>query len=238
MENNLRVLRAMKRITQEKLVSSLGVTRQTIHAIENETLEAIRSFGTPEWGPALKGWVVQKGKLIERYEKRKKKHLISVELPGGAAIDLSPGKHNILQAKIIEEFLPRFCPKASVVYVGDTARKLLCVDEDLLKYLKIPITEHDKLPDVVLYDETRTLLFLIEAVTAHGPLSAKRQIELEKTMSECKVDRVYVSSFPDFREFKKHIDNIAWDTEVWIADNPDHMIHFNGPKFFTVYGER
>ena len=35
MENNLRVLRAMKRITQKDLASSLGVTRQTIHAIEN-----------------------------------------------------------------------------------------------------------------------------------------------------------------------------------------------------------
>ncbi len=209
----------------------------TVYAIESSTLEAIRKYGTLEWGPALKEWITEKGKLIERYEKRKKKHLISVELPDGAVIDLSPGKHNILQAKIIGEFLPRFCPKASVVYVGDTASKLLSVDKGLLKDLKITITEHDKLPDVVLYDETKKLLLLIEAVTAHGPLSAKRQIELEKTLLECKVNKVYVSSFPDFREFKKHIGNIAWDTEVWIADNPDHMIHFNGPKFFTVYGQ-
>lgn len=210
---------------------------KTVYAAESDTLEVIRKFGTLEWDPALKTWVSQKGKLIDRYEKRKKKHLISVNLPSGNAIKLSPGKHNILQAKIIEDFLPIFCPKASVAYIGDTARKLLSVDKALLSNLRIPITEHDKLPDVVLYNKTKKLLFLIEAVTAHGPLSAKRQIELEKTLSECKVNKVYVSSFPDFREFKKHIDNIAWDTEVWIADNPDHMIHFNGPKFFTVYGQ-
>ena len=35
MENNLRVLRAIKNITQEDLASSVGVTRQTILAIEN-----------------------------------------------------------------------------------------------------------------------------------------------------------------------------------------------------------
>ena len=79
------------------------------------------------------------------------------------------------------------------------------------------------------------LLPLIEAVTAHGPLSPKRQIELEETLKDCKAKRVYISAFPDFYEFKRHIDNIAWETEVWTENNPDHMIHFNGPKFFTVY---
>ena len=103
--------------------------------------------------------------------------------------------------------------------------------------MKIPITKHDKLPDVVLYDSQKNHLFLIEAVTTHGPLSPKRQIELEDTLRYCKAKRIYISAFPDFREFKRHIDNIAWETEVWIENNPDHMIHFNGPKFFTVYGD-
>lgn len=210
---------------------------KTVYAIESDTLAVIRKFGTLEWSPALKRWVAQKGQLVDRYEKRKKKHLISVNMPGGAAISLSPGKHNILQAGIIEHFMPRFCPNASVVYIGDTARKLLSVDENLLEELKIPITEHDKLPDVVLFDKTKRLLILIEVVTAHGPLSPKRQIELEKTLTDCDAKRVYISAFPDFSEFKRHIDNIAWDTEVWIENNPDHMIHFNGPKFFTVYGQ-
>jgi len=158
-------------------------------------------------------------------------------LPDGTHVDFSPGKHNKLQANIIKKFRARFCPKADVLYVGDTAKKLLYVNEDLLNDLKIPITKHDKLPDVVLYDPQKKHIFLIEAVTAHGPLSPKRQIELEGVLEYCKVKRIYISAFPDFREFKRHIDNIAWETEVWIENNPDHVIHFDGTKFFAVYGD-
>ena len=208
---------------------------KTVYEITGEALDAIRRYNTSDWEVALKKFVKDKGKLIERYNRRKKKFLISVDLPDGKLIDFSPGKHNKLQAKIIKEFRWRFCPNTEVVYVGDAARKLLHLDEKLLKELEITITRHDKLPDVVLYDPQKNYLFLIEAVTAHGPLSPKRQIELEDILKTCKAKRVYISAFPDFREFKKHSDNIAWDTEVWIEDNPDHMIHFNGPKFFTVY---
>ncbi len=209
----------------------------TVYAATDEALAIIRKYGTHECERALQEFVEGKGRLVDRYEKRKNKHLISVDMPDGSLVKFSPGKHNELQARIIKEFRPRFCPDTKVVYVGDTAKKLLYVDDGLLKELKIPITEHDKLPDVVLYDRQKDRLVLIEAVTAHGPLSSKRQIELEKTLERCRARRIYVSAFPDFREFKRHIDNIAWETEVWIASNPDHMIHFNGPKFFTVYGE-
>ena len=210
---------------------------RTVYTIENDTLKVIKKYKTSGWNSALAEWIKQKGKLIDRYERRRQKQLISVDLPRGPSLNFSPGKHNKLQAQVITEFRARFCPKTSVVYVGDTARKLLHLDKNLLMELKIPITEHDKLPDVVLFDRKRHILFLIEAVTAHGPLSPKRQIELEQTLKYCDARRIYVSAFPDFAEFKKHISNIAWDTEVWISDNPDHMIHFNGPKFFTVYGE-
>ncbi len=91
------------------------------------------------------------------------------------------------------------------------------------------------MPDVVLYDEQKDHIFLIEAVTTHGPISPKRQVELGDVLKKCKAAKIYISAFLDFREFKRHIDNIAWETEVWIANNPDHMIHFNGPKFFTTY---
>ncbi len=131
----------------------------------------------------------------------------------------------------------RFCPYTKVVYVGDAARKMLFTDANLINELKIPITEHDKLPDVILYDRQKNQLFLIEAVTVHGPLSPKRQQELEDTLKDCTAMRIYVSVFPDFREFKRHIDNIAWETEVWIENNPDHMIHFNGLKFVTAYSD-
>jgi len=208
-----------------------------VYQVSDGALAVIRKFDSTNWEKAVKNFTDKKGKLIERYEKRKKKYSISVNLPNGSLVNFSPGKHNELQVKIIQDFRARFCPNTEVVYVGDTARKMLHIDTPLLKKLKIPITKHDKLPDVVLYDAKKNILILIEAVTAHGPLSPKRQIELEETLKDCKAKRIYVSAFPDFREFKKHIDNIAWETEVWIQDNPDHMIHFNGPKFFNVYHE-
>ena len=207
----------------------------TVYQISDDALDVIRKFDSYNWEQAVKDFTDRKGKLIERYEKRKKKHSISVDLPNGSLVSFSPGKHNELQVKIIKDFRARFCPNAKVVYVGDTARKMLHIDTALLSKLKIPITRHNKLPDVVLYDSQKNLLILLEAVTAHGPLSPKRQIELEETLKDCKAKRIYVSAFPDLREFKKHIDNIAWETEVWIENNPDHMIHFNGPKFFTIY---
>jgi adenine-specific DNA-methyltransferase len=44
-----------------------------------------------------------------------------------------------------------------------------------------------------------------------------------------------VTAFPDRVTFRKFAKDIAWETEVWIADNPDHMIHFNGDKFLGPY---
>ena len=92
-------------------------------------------------------------------------------------------------------------------------------------------SEHDKLPDVELYDEKRQWLFLIEAVTSHGPMTPKRVVELGKMFARCKAGCIYVSAFPDFAEFRKHLKHIAWETEVWIAEIPDHLIHFNGDRF-------
>ncbi|MBA3044764.1 MAG: restriction endonuclease [Candidatus Thermoplasmatota archaeon] len=207
----------------------------TVYIISDEALNTIKGFGTGSWKRGLNKFISKQGRLVDKYEKRKKSHVIPVDLPDGIQINFTPGKHNELQAKILIEFRSRFCYNTSVVYVGDAAKKMLFLDESILRELKIPITQHDKLPDIVLYDEEKNNLILIEAVTSHGPLSPKRHIELEKTLAKSGSRRIYISAFPNFKEFKKHIDNIAWDTEVWIEDNPDHMIHFNGPKFFTVY---
>lgn len=207
----------------------------TVYNITHEALKLVKSYGSSDWDGALHGFVTKKGRLIERYEKRKNNNLIELKTSAGNLIKFSPGKHNELQVRIIKELVPRFCSKAKLVYVGDTARKLLFEDKKLLKKLSIPITKHDKLPDVVFYDEARNHLFLIEAVTSHGPISPKRQVELIEALKKCKAQKIYISTFPDFHEFKRHTDNIAWETEVWIASNPDHMIHFNGPKFFSAY---
>ena len=207
----------------------------TVYNISKEALSVIVKYKTSSFKKELQDFILKKGKLIDRYEKRKTKEQLKLITLQGNTITFSPGKHNELQVNIIKELLPRFCSDAKLVYVGDTARKLLFREETLLSTLNIPITKHEKLPDVVLFNEKKNQLFLIEAVTSHGPVSPKRQVELKEVLKDCKSIRIYISAFPNFHGLKKHMDNIAWETEVWVADNPDHMIHFNGPKFFSAY---
>ncbi len=88
---------------------------------------------------------------------------------------------------------------------------------------------------MVLYEKQRNWLFLIEAVTTHGPVSPKRHAELETMLKTCPAGRVYVTAFMHFTAFKKYASEIVWESEVWIAEFPDHMIHFNGDKFLGPY---
>ena len=162
---------------------------------------------------------------------RRRMREIPIRTSTGEEIRLSLGRHNRLQARVVTDFGPKFAPGATLVYLGDAANRLLHLDRKMLAELGVPITEHDKLPDVVLYDEERNWLFLVEAVTSHGPVNPKRVEELESTLKDCDATRVYVSAFPDFRQVKQHVDKIAWETEVWLAEIPDHLIHFNGDKF-------
>ena len=201
------------------------------YALTQVALDAIISFGTKDWKKAVEKFILEEGDLSKKYKKERKQILIPVKLSNGKTLKLSSGKHNEVQAAIVHNFAARFANGGSVLYLGDTAKKNLYVDEKTLKELNIPVNQHSKLPDVIIYDHIKNWLFLIEAVTSHGPVSPKRIIELEEFLKNCKAGKIYVTAFPDFAEFKKHSNNIAWETEVWLADTPEHMIHFNGDRF-------
>jgi len=202
------------------------------YAITHSALGAIKTFRTRNWNKAVEKFKSEVGELSKRYKKERRQILVSVKLSNGKTIKLSAGKHNEVQAAIIHNFATRFAKEGIIVYMGDTAKKNLYIDEKALRELKIPIDQHSKLPDVVIYDSNKNWLFLVEAVTSHGPVSPKRLIEMEEFLKNCKAGKIYVTAFPDFSEFKRHSNNIAWETEVWLAETPDHMIHFNGDKFF------
>lgn len=201
------------------------------YALTSEALKAIKTFGTKAWKEAADRFRSEVGELSKRYLKEREQNLIPVKLSNGKIFNLSAGRHNAVQAAIVHDFAARFANECKVLYLGDTANKHLYVDRKILKELGIPITKHSKLPDVILFDRKRNWLFLIEAVTSHGPVSPKRFVELEELLKTCKAGKIYVSAFPDFAEFKKHSSNIAWETEVWVVDFPQHMSHFNGDRF-------
>ena len=87
------------------------------------------------------------------------------------------------------------------------------------------------MPDVVLYSEEKNWLFFVEAVTSVGPMSPKRIKEIEEMTTDVSAGKIYVTAFPDRKTYKKFADELAWETEVWMSDQPDHMIHLNGDKF-------
>lgn len=203
------------------------------YAITEAALAAVKLYGrTTRWNQAARKFLAEQGALRVLYSPEREQRRVPILLPDGQEIRLSPGKHNEVQKAIVEQFAERFAPGSELLYLGDTAKKNLVVNTKLLARLGIPITEHDKLPDVVLYDRTRKWLFLIEAVTSHGPVTPKRIVELEAMLADCSASKIYVSAFPDMAEFKRHATNIAWETEVWLADVPGHLIHFNGDRFF------
>jgi hypothetical protein len=203
------------------------------YALTDEALAVIRAYGSSDFDRLASAFLAQVGGgLADRYAAKRGAAGVVVTVAPGATLRLSPGEHNRLQASVIHEFLPRFAPEAHVLYLGDTDHKSLHVDLEALAALGVPVTRHDKLPDIVLYDEVRGWLFLVEAVTSHGPVSPKRHAELEDALRACKSGRVYVSAFPSFRDFKRYAADIAWETEVWIAEAPDHLLHYNGDRFF------
>ncbi len=201
------------------------------YRISDEALHAIRTFGTSDWEKEIMKFKETSGSLSDKYNKVSEANKIAVKLFKGKMLTLSPGSHNKLQALIVNDFTPRFAKNSELLYLGDTIQKDLFFETERLNFLKIPITQHSKLPDILIYDKKKNWLYLIEAVTSHGPVSPKRFIELEELLKNCKAGKIYVSAFLDFGEFRRHITNIAWETEVWIAENPDHLIHFNGDRF-------
>ncbi len=200
------------------------------YAITPEALTVVQGYGKAEWNNKVEKFAQETTMLREKYAAERDLHRIPLIIEGNEYY-LSPGAHNEVQSAVVEEFAPRFAPGGKLLYIGDAEDKDLYVNTAGLEALKLPITEHSKLPDIVISDEKRGWLFLIEVVTSHGPVSAKRVVELEEFTKDCPYGIVYVTAFPNAKEFKKHVDDIAWETEVWLSDTPDHMIHFNGDRF-------
>ncbi len=154
---------------------------------------------------------------------------------GSPPLEFSPGPHNDLQRMVVEEFFPRFAPRSEILYIGDSAAKVLHRDQQKLDTLGFFVLEHDRLPDIVAYDSVRNWILLVEAVHSSNPIAPLRHLELERLTQECTHPRVYVSAFATRDAFRVWVKEIAWETEVWIADKPDHLIHFDGERFLGPY---
>lgn len=207
----------------------------TVYQLTEECLRLVREHDSPGFQGKLREFLNRRGSLAAKYAMERKMRLIPVQMPDGNPISISPGKHSQLIKQIVEQFGSRFVPGGRVLYVGDTGNKTGRFDEEALASLGCRLDSHGKFPDVVIHDSNRSWLFLVEAVTTHGPVDAKRHQELTALFGNVTAGLVFVSAFLDRRSMNKYIRDISWQTEVWVADAPSHLIHFDGERFLGPY---
>lgn len=208
---------------------------KAVYQIEPAALALLRTFGTPAWHDGLTAYLAERETLVARYAMEREQNRIPVEIAPGKEITLSPGEHSELIRAIIEDFAPRFAPGSVLVYAGDTGDKWGYFDAPLLAGLGVDVDSHGKMPDVVLHFTAKNWLLLVESVTSHGPVDGKRHAELAKLFAGSTAGLVYVTAFPNRAIMGRYLGEIAWETEVWVADAPSHLIHFNGVRFLGPY---
>ena len=136
---------------------------------------------------------------------------------------------------IIERFCPVVVPGGVIMYIGDTENKFVHLETASLAALRVSLDSAAKIPVVIIHDPAKNWLLLIEAVTSAGPVDGKRRKELKHLFAGCKAGLVFVTAFESRRAMQSFASQIAWESEVWIAEDPHHMIHFNGERFLGPY---
>jgi hypothetical protein len=208
---------------------------QTVYQVEPTALALLRTFGTKRWAAQLKEYLAKRAKIRQKMKRNRNLTRVPVKLPSGKKVTLSPGGQNPLIKQIVEEFCPRFAPGSTVAYIGDAENKFLHLDAAYLKGLGVIIAPAAKMPDVIAHDTKRKWLVLVEAVTSVGAVDPKRRKELKELFSGCKAGLVFVTAFETRRAMQSFLPLISWETEVWVAEDPDHLIHFDGERFLGPY---
>ena len=208
---------------------------KTVYQMEPTALALFRTFGSPGWARNLNTYCNRRNSILETLQRQRRMERIAVVLPSGKTVSISPGGQNPLIKSIIEQFCTGFAPGGTVVYIGDAENKFLHLDAEYLKQLNVVIPAPAKMPDVVVHDTRRNWLLLIEAVTSAGPVDAKRRNELKLLFTGCTANLVFVTAFSTRDTMRNFLTQISWETEVWVAEAPDHLIHFNGERFLGPY---
>ena len=208
---------------------------RTVYQIEPTALALFRAFGTLDWGPALTQYLASRETIKHEIARSRVLTRIPITLPDGSQVALSPGGQNPLIKAIIEHFCPIFTPGGVILYIGDTENKFVHLESAGLAALGVTLDSAAKIPDIIVHHSARNWLLLIEAVTSAGPVDGKRRKELKWLFANSTAGLVFVTAFENRRTMQSFVSQIAWESEVWIAEDPGHMIHFNGERFLGPY---
>jgi len=208
---------------------------QAVYQISPEALSLVRAYGTKQWPKALALFRKQHKGLAEKYAAARDMEQVPLKTANGAEVRLSPGEHSELIRQIVEVFGAHYAPGGTLLYAGDTGDKWGCFDKAGLAKLGVEVDSHGKMPDVVIHFTKQNWLLLCEAVTSHGPVDGKRHDELKELFKDANPGLVFVTAFPSRAVMARYLGEIAWETEVWCAKTPTHLIHFNGERFLGPY---
>lgn len=207
---------------------------KTAYQIEESALELLRTYGSSDWDKNVRTYLASVETLKQRYAQEREMARIPITIEGDIKT-LSPGGHNVLISKIVSEFASRFTPAGKLLYVGDTDEKFAHFNEASLTALGVTIDAHGKMPDVIVHFTEKNWLVLIEAVTSHGPINPKRKTELEKLFKGSTIPLVMVTAFLSRKAMAEYLSDIAWETDVWVAEEATHLVHFNGQHLLQAY---
>lgn len=208
------------------------------YRISTEYARIISKFGQKDWEKQVEIFNKTHKTYRERLAQTRNIPMINVKMPDGKEFQLKDGEHNLIQQQVITEFLPRFGYGATLLYCGDSDNKYGVINEkEKLAELGIKDLSQGKLPDIVAYSAEKDWIYLIEAYHTSNPITAERKYELEQMMGECADKCIYITAFESNDAFRSCKEDLAWETEVWIVTNPDHMIHRNGFRFIGPYGK-
>ena len=231
----------LKLLVEEGLVVNSAMLDQSAtnnpnrgYTLDAQFAKLLKTHGTKKWADQLAYFLEIRKQLKEELEQKRAMERIPVRLPSGVTLELSTGEHNLLQKKIIEDFLPLWGMGAEVLYIGDSTDKYLLRNVEALQALGITL-EHGELPDVVAYSKEKNLLYLIEAYHSSNPMDDARLRTLKRLVGQSSANVVFVTAFLSKTIGLRNLSKIAWETEVWFANEPEHMMHLNGHKFLEIH---
>jgi type II restriction enzyme len=202
------------------------------YGLEPGFARLVRTYGSPQWENSLRTFLSNRPAFAEAAGQPR---VVAMTVEGRSLdgreirLELGPGGHNDLIKDSVDEFLGRWAPDAVLLYLGDADDRDLWRDESALESLGIDL--EDVLPDVLAFSPSRGWLIVIEAVHSRGPVSHEKHRRFQEILHNWAERVVYVTTFADRAGFRRFIAEIAWETEVWLAAEPEHLIHFNGERF-------
>ncbi len=189
------------------------------YQISEPFLRLVRTYASTSWDKELSQFRIEMSDNLNALSGRKRSiEMIPVTYPDGSTVSLTAGGQNYLIKQIVEKFCPLFTQGGEILYLGDAGDRLTDDQIRRFKGIGVQLDRHGKKPDVIVYMESKDWLILIEAVTSHGPIDQKRQNELRQLFSGSSAGLVYVTAFETRQAMTKHLRNISWETEVWIAN--------------------